>query len=324
MSITRNPPSRWLLILAFLIVYIVWGSSYIGISFAIETIPPTVMTGTRFVLAGAVLMVWALRVGSPMPTRRQWRSGFIAGGLLFLANNGLIVLATSMGVPTGVSALLIGTTPMWIVILTSLQDRTRPNSGTLIGLALGTLGIGLLVNLNGALSGGSSELLGAVIVIVAALFWALGSLYARNADMPANPLMSTGIQLFCGGLLQMALSVANGSLFSMDVSAISFRSVFAMIYLAIFASIIAFTAFTWLMRVANPALVTTYAYVNPVVAVILGWIFRGEQLTMRTLLAGAIIIAAVVILTRASRSTARRPVEQPAPTSAVDGVIIKV
>lgn len=324
MSITRTPPRRWLLLLAFLIVYIVWGSSYIGISFAIETIPPTVMTGTRFVLAGGVLIVWALRVGSPMPTRRQWRSGFIAGGLLFLANNGLIVLATSMGVPTGVSALLIGTTPMWIVILTSLHERTRPNSGTLIGLALGTLGIGLLVNLNGALSGGSSELLGAVIVIVAALFWALGSLYARNADMPANPLMSTGIQLFCGGLLQMALSVANGSLFSIDISAISFRSVFAMIYLAIFASIIAFTAFTWLMRVANPALVTTYAYVNPVVAVILGWIFRGEQLTMRTLLAGAIIIAAVVILTRASRSAARRPVEQPAPTPPVDGVIIKV
>jgi drug/metabolite transporter (DMT)-like permease len=318
---SRNRPSRWLLVLAFACVYIVWGSSYIGISFAIETIPPTVMTATRFILAGGVLIVMARAQHAAMPTRAQWRSGFIAGGLLFLANNGLIVLAAQMGLPTGVSALLVGTTPMWMVILTSAQTRVRPNVGTIAGLALGTLGIGLLVNLNGALAGGASELAGAVTVILAAMFWAVGSLYARGADMPPNPLMSTGIQLFCGGLLQAALSIANGSLFTVDFGAISLRSVAAMIYLAIFASIIAFTAFTWLMRVANPALVTTYAYVNPIVAVILGWLLRGEQLTVRTLAAGAIIIAAVVILSRASRAA---PAPRSIPTPPVESVPIKV
>lgn len=305
MPVDSRAPRRWLVIAAFACVYIIWGSSYLGISIAIETIPPFLMTCVRFLLAGGLLVGWALARGERWPTRIQWRAGFIAGGLLFLVNNALIVFAELIGVPTGIVALLVGTTPMWIVILNAGRARTRPNAGTIAGLALGTLGIGLLVDLNGALAGGASEWFGALVVIAAALFWALGSLYARGASLPSNALLSTGMQLLCGGVLQIGLALVHGDFQQFDAAAVSGRSVLAMLYLAIFASIVAFTAFTWLMRVVSPALVSTYAYVNPVVALLLGALFRNEPLTVRTLIAGLVILLAVFVITRA---TAGRPV----------------
>jgi drug/metabolite transporter (DMT)-like permease len=313
MPAASGAPRRWLVITAFACVYVIWGSSYLGISIAIETIPPFLMTCVRFLLAGGLLVGWALARGERWPTRIQWRAGFIAGGMLFLVNNALIVFAELIGVPTGIVALLVGTTPMWIVILNAIRARVRPNAGTIAGLALGTLGIALLVDLSGALAGGASELVGALVVITAALFWALGSMYARGASLPANALLSTGMQLLCGGVLQIGLALVHGDFQHFDAAAVSGASVLAMLYLAIFASIVAFTAFTWLMRVSNPALVSTYAYVNPVIAVVLGALFRGEALTTRTLVAGGVILLAVFIITRSGSSRSAPTPARPAP-----------
>jgi len=298
-------PSRWLIILAFACVYIIWGSSYLGISIAIETIPPFIMTATRFTLAGLLLIGWARLRGAPSPTRSNWRSALIAGFILFLINNGLIVYAEILHVPTGVIALIIGITPMWVVLINMLRGGGKPNGLTLAGLALGTFGIVLLVNLNGALASGASEAFGALVVIIASLSWAVGSLYARGADLPQNAVQSTGMQLLCGGLCQIILVILTRDYANFNVSTIDPASVLAMLYLVFFASIIGFTAFTWLMRVTSPALVATYAYVNPVIAVILGMMFRSETLTSRTLIAGVFIIAAVVVITRATAGGAK-------------------
>jgi len=244
------------------------------------------------------LIGWTMLRGAALPGWRQWRAALIAGGLLFLFNNGLIVLAELVDVPTGMIALLIATTPMWMVILTTLNGTIRPNRMTVLGLVMGSLGIVLLVDLNGALNGEGLVLLGMIAVVVAALFWSLGSLYARSADLPANTMLSTGMQLLCGGLLQFGLAAFTGDFARLDFDAISTRSLVAMFYLMIFASIIAFTAFTWLMRNVSPALVATYAYVNPVIAVLLGAVILDEPLTLRIVIAGSIIIAAVVVISR--------------------------
>ncbi len=300
MPAAPTAPRRWLVVLAFACVYIIWGSSYLSISIAIETIPPFLMTGFRFVAAGAILIGWTLLRGESFPGWRQWRSAFIAGGLLFLFNNGLIVVAELAGVPTGMIALLIATTPMWVVIVSAINGSSKPNRVTIIGLGLGTLGIALLVDLNGVFNGGGAVLIGMAATVLGALFWVLGSLYARSADLPKNTMLSTGMQLFCGGLLQFGLAALTGDFAQLDVAAISTRSLAALFYLMVFASIIAFTAFTWLMRNVNPALVATYAYVNPVIAVLLGALILDEPLTLRIMVAGSIIIAAVVVISRAT------------------------
>lgn len=317
-------PRRWLVVLAFACVYIIWGSSYLGISVAIETIPPFLMTGFRFVLAGLLLMGWALLRGESMPGWRQWRSAFIAGGLLFLCNNALIVVAELAGVPTGMIALLIATTPMWVVIVSAVNGTARPNRMTIIGLMLGTLGITLLVDLNGAFNGGGTLLIGMAGAVTGALFWVLGSLYARSADLPKNTMLSTSMQLLCGGLLQFGLAAVTGDFARLDVAAVSMRSLIAMFYLMIFASVIAFTAFTWLMRNVNPALVATYAYVNPVIAVLLGALILDEPLTPRIIIAGSIIIGAVIVISRATAGGKRGDnvieIEQDAPSVVPEAV----
>jgi drug/metabolite transporter (DMT)-like permease len=291
---------RWLIIAAFALLYIVWGSTYLAIAVAVETIPPFAMSAIRFSLAAVLMLGWAFLRGSERPTWQQWRSAMIAGMLLFLFNNGLLVYAESIGVPSGVVALLIGTTPMWVVILNTLRGGTRPTAGVWVGLALGTIGVGLLVNLNGSLEDGSSEAFGALLVLLSAFFWALGSLYARGSNLPQNPILSTGMQLLWGAIFQIMLALSTGDFARLNPSEVSAASLFSMLYLAIVSSIITFTAFTWLMRTVSPALVSTYAYVNPVIAVILGWLVLSEPITWRTVIAAAVIISAVAVLSRAT------------------------
>ncbi len=315
MSATRS--SRGLIWLAFAVIYFVWGTSYLGISLAIETIPPLTMSGTRFLIGGGLLFVIARsRLGgaAPLPTRREWLGAAVAGFLLFVVNNGLIVWAEHSGVATGVVALLIGTTPMWITLLNWAKNGARPSGLTWAGLLLGMIGIGLLVNLSDG--PGGANLIGVVAVVAAALAWAAGSLYARGAALPASPLMSTATQLLWGGALQGLLAVLTGEVARLNVADITLRSLLAMLYLAIVSSIIAFTAFTWLMRTVEPARVATYAFVNPVIAFILGWLLLGEPITARTMLAAVVIVAAVALILRAQgrRKPAPAPVrpERPA------------
>lgn len=303
MSATRSP--RGLIWLAFALIYIVWGTTYLAISVAIETIPPLTMSGSRFLIGGGLLFVIARsRWGgsAALPTRREWLGAGVAGFLLFFVNNGLIVWAEHNGVPTGVVALLIGTTPMWITLLNWARNGARPSGLTWAGLLLGMLGIGLLVDLSDG--PGSANLIGVVAVVVAALAWAAGSLYARGAALPRSPLMSTASQLLWGAALQSLLAVLTGELAALNVADITLRSLLAMLYLAIVSSIIAFTAFTWLMRTIEPARVATYAFVNPVIAFILGWLLLGEPISARTVLAAAVIVAAVALILRAQ---GRRP-----------------
>jgi drug/metabolite transporter (DMT)-like permease len=288
-----NKPSRWLVILAFTAVYLIWGSSYLGIHFAIQTLPPFLMTAVRFLLAGSILFAAARLRGASMPTRIHWRSAAIAGFILFLLNNTAIVWAEGHGVPSGIAAVLIATVPMWIVLLTWMKPGgVYPGSMVIAGLALGFVGIILLF-------GGDTSAVnpvGVVVVLFGAFCWAYGSLYVKNAPLPDSAPLSTGMQLLCGGVFQLAMSFITGDAGTLNLAQVSATSVVAMIYLTIVSSIIAFSAFVWLVRVSPPTKVATYAYVNPVVAVFLGALLAHEPLTRDTVIAAAIIIASVVII----------------------------
>lgn len=291
---TSNPPSRALLVAAFAAVYIIWGTTYLAIHFALETIPPFLMTSFRLLLAGGVLFVLAKLSGAPMPTRTNWRAAAVSGFILFVLNVSLIVWSQGPGgLPSGIAAVLIATVPMWIVLLTWLRPGgTYPGGMVIAGLIVGFVGILLLFSPDVT----SGSMLGIVAVLCAAFFWAFGSLYAKNAPLPQSTTMATAMQLLCGGAMQFVLALLGGELVILDLGKISVVSVVAMLYLGIAGSVIAYSAFVWLMRVSTPTKVATYAYVNPVVAVFLGWLLASEELTPRTLLAAGVIIGAVIMI----------------------------
>lgn len=313
-----QPPKRWLVIAAFAAIYLIWGSSYIGIRFAVETIPPFMMSATRFIGAGLLLVLIARLSGAPMPTRTQWRSSAITALFMFVFNNGAIVWSQAHGLPSSATALLLATMPFWVVVVAWVQTRHSPGFTVLAGVVIGFAGLALLVN-PGSTSTTIDPLLAGVIVC-GALFWAIGSLYSKGAPMPSNPQMATGTQLLLGGVMLMSVSIVSGEFGSTNWAGISQGSVAAMIYLGLFNSFIGFSAFVWLMRVAPAAQVATYAYVNPVVAMFLGWLLAGETLDARSLLAAAIILGSVIVITRArARSSivsAAPPPADPVRTSA--------
>jgi len=289
-------PARWLIILAFAAVFLIWGSSYIAIRFAVETMPPILMPGVRFTIAGLILIGWTRARGAPAPTRSQWRAAAIAGGLLFLVNNSLLSWSQANGLPSGLAAVIIGTTPMFIVIFQWLGGAGRPRAIIVGGIALSTIGIIALMNPAQAIGANAFNPLLGLCVLIAAAAWAGGSLFARGADLPRHSLLATGMQLLTGGLMLLVLSVVTGDAGRLDLSIISTRSLFALAHLTFSSSILAFSAFVWLMRVVSPAQATTYAYVNPVIAVILGAVLAGETLTRDTLIAAAVIIVGVFII----------------------------
>jgi len=290
---------------AFALVYTIWGSSYIGIHFAIQTLPPFLMTALRFGLAGVIVVGWAKLRGTPWPTLRQWGYSAVIGFLLFVVNNGGIVWAEGHGIPTGVAAVLIATLPMWMVLLTWLKPGgTYPGHLVIAGMVIGFIGIIVLAHPE---QGVPLNLLGVVALLIAAFAWAFGSLYAKSAPLPESPTMSTGMQLLCGGALQLVLSAVTGELPHFNITQVSTTSWLSMLYLAIMSSIIAYSAFVFLMKVSTPARVSTYAYVNPVIAVLLGWQLAGEQITLQTVIATAIIIVGVILINVAKAKSAPSP-----------------
>ena len=297
-------PSKPLLVLAFATIYVIWGSTYIGIKYAIETLPPFLMSGARFLLAGALLGGWALASGAERPTWKHWRSAAIVGALLFLVGNGGVVYA-ELYIASGMAALLVATEPLWIVLLDWLRPGgTCPSIKTMIGLTIGFAGVWLLID--SGLSDGGGEaghggagggaILGASMVIVAAFSWAVGSLYSLRAALPASPSLTSGMQMLVGGGLLTLAGTFSGEWTRLNLSGASIVSVGAFLYLVVFGSIIAFTAYSWLLRVASPARVSTYAYVNPAVAVLLGWALAGEAVTTRTIIAAAVIVLSVMLI----------------------------
>lgn len=288
-------------------VYLIWGSTYLAIRFAIETIPPFLMAATRYLVAGALIYTWARLRGAPRPKLVHWRSAIILGAFLLLAGNGGVVWAEQK-LDSGLAALLISTEPIWIVILVWLRSgRQRPNPRVIAGMLLGFIGLVMLVRPSGATGAGSIDLVAAAAVGLASLCWAWGSLYSQRAPLPESPLAATGMQMLSGGALLLLVSTLTGEPGRVALSEISLKSALSVGYLIVFGAIVAFTAYVWLLRVAPPVLVSTYAYVNPVVAVLLGWAFAGEPLTAGTLISAAVILAGVALITSAQGKPAPEP-----------------
>jgi drug/metabolite transporter (DMT)-like permease len=297
-------------LVAFAAVYLVWGSTYLAIRVGIETIPPLLMASVRFLVAGALLYGVSRLRGAPRPTRGNWRATAIVGALLLLGGNGGVVLAERT-VPSGVAALLVATVPVWMVVQDWLwRGAARPGLQVVSGLVLGIAGLGLLVG-PGALGGGAIDGKGAAILVAGSLCWATGSIYSREADLPHNAMLGTGMEMLAGGGLLGVAGALLGEVGMVHPSAISGASLLGLLYLVTFGSLVGFTAYIWLLdRVPAPR-VATYAYVNPIVAVLLGWAVLGEALTPRMGAAAAVIVAGVVLITTAGsrRKPPRRSLE---------------
>jgi drug/metabolite transporter (DMT)-like permease len=301
-------------------VYIVWGSTYLAIRFAVETMPPFLMAGVRFLIAGAVLYAFRRLGGDPAPLRIEWRSAAIVGLFLLVGGNGSVVWAEQR-VPSGIAALLVGSAPLWMVLIDALRPGgRRPWGWTILGVVLGFAGIVILVG-PAQLIGieGSVDLLGAAALTFAALSWAVGSLYNRGAKLPASPLLGTGMEMLMGGLGLLLLGTLTGEWGRLDLEAIAPRSLWGLIYLIVFGSWVGFAAYTWLLRVAPTTLVSTYAYVNPLVAIFLGNLLAAEPVTPRILIAAAIIVGSVAVITLTQPANGRKKVvEEPVLSSGDD------
>jgi len=295
-------PSRLALATAFAIVYVIWGSTFLAILFAIETLPPFLMASARFLVAGSLLYAWSRLVnGAAAPSLANWRATALVGTLLLLGGNGLLVWSEQR-IPSGVAALLVGTVPCFMVVLDWLRPGgVRPTGLVAAGLLMGLLGLIWLVGPDTVMGGGRADLFGAVVVILGSFSWALGSVYSRHAATPASPFLSTAMQMLGGGAALLLLSVALGEPWAFDASAVSLRSVLGLLYLVAFGSIVAFSAYIWLLHNSTPTRVSTYAYVNPVIAVFLGWALAGEALTIRMLIAAAVIVSGVALITLAPK-----------------------
>ena len=288
-----------LLIAAFAAVYIFWGSTYLAIKYAIETLPPFLMAGSRFIVAGSILYVWArLSKDYEKPSFKHWRTNFIVGTLLLLGGNGGVVLAQHY-ISSSLAALLVATEPFWIVLLSWLWLKgTRPNWKVALGLLIGFLGVYLLIGGQGdSSSNGSGQILGAFFVIAGAFSWALGSMYGLRATTPKSSALTAGMQMLSGGIVLTLVGSLKGEWATFNVAEVSSSSWFAVVYLIIFGSLIGFTAYSWLLKNAQPAMVATYAYVNPIIAVFLGWLIAGETFTTQMLIGAGVIVGSVVLIT---------------------------
>jgi drug/metabolite transporter (DMT)-like permease len=282
---------------AFLAVYLIWGSTYLAIRFVIESLPPFFMAGTRFVVAGAILYVWAkLRSDSARESKRHWGSAFVIGGLMLLGGHGAVVWA-EQSMPSGLVSLLIATVPLWMVFMYWVRGGSKPSLRIAGGLALGFAGVALLVGGLEGLGESQVDIVGAAIVVFGAFLWANGSLYSRSAKLPSSPLLATAMQMIAGGTSLLVASLVVGEWSRVRLDLVSVRSMVAWVYLVVFGALVAFTSYIWLLKVASPARVSTYAYVNPIVAMFLGWALANELLTTRNILAAAIILTSVVVIT---------------------------
>jgi drug/metabolite transporter (DMT)-like permease len=280
-------------LVAFGLVYVLWGSTYLSIRYAIQTIPPFLMAGVRFLTAGAILYAWVRLRGAPKPTRRQWRNTAIAGTLLLLLGNGLVTLAEQR-VPSGLTALIVATVPLWMVVLDWMTGGARPGRRAWAGIVLGLIGVAVLVQPSGH---GGVDPIGALLLVIASIAWSYGSLFGRRAEMPKSPLMTTSMEMLAGGVVLLVAGVLTGEASRFDPAAVSRTSIIGLVYLIFFGAIVGYSAFTYLVTATTPAKLGTYAYVNPCIAVVLGWLIAGEPIGPRTLVAVGIIVGAVVLLT---------------------------
>jgi drug/metabolite transporter (DMT)-like permease len=290
---------------ALVTVYVVWGSTYLAIAVAERTMPPLLMLSVRFAVAGALLFGWTLRRGVARPSRSEWVGAAVVGGLLLVVDTGLLALAEKR-VATGLAALLIASVPLFMAIVERAAFRTRIRGRAALGIGTGLVGVGLLAG-----AGGAVDPLGAVALLVAALAWAGGSVYARVAPLPRSPVLAAAMQMLCAGMMLGIAGAGSGELGRVHLAAVSPASLGALAYLVVFGSLLAFTAYGWLLKHASTPVLSTYAYVNPAVAVFLGWLFAGERLGSRELVSGFVVLTSVMLLL-----FAREPDREPEPARA--------
>jgi drug/metabolite transporter (DMT)-like permease len=301
-GIAKIDPQRSivLLIAAFAAVYILWGSTYLAIKYVIETLPALISTGTRFLMAGATLfLVGRFSKDYKRPTLTQWRASFVVGALLFLGGTGGVVIAEHH-IASSLAALLVAIEPFWIVLLSWVWLKgPRPSLKVALGLFIGFVGVYLLIggNSTGLAGDGANQLFGTILVIVATFCWATGSIYGMRAPVSKSPILAAGMQMLAGGSMLLLAGTLMGEWSGFKIAAVSRTSWLGLAYLLVFGSLIAFTAYSWLLKNAQPAMVATYAYVNPVIAVILGWAIAGESFTSQMSIGAGVIVGSVVLIT---------------------------
>lgn len=285
--------------LGMLVLYLVWGSTYLGIAIAVDSIPPFLMAAVRFLAAGFVLLIWSVARegrGFVAPTRREWRDSAIVGALLLGGGMGMVAFGEQT-VPSGIAALLIAMMPVWVAILGGILLGERLPRLAVVGIAIGFGGVAILVGPSAFGGAGALDPVGLMACLLSPIAWALGSLFAAHrATLPARPLVATGLQMLLGGVVLAAAATVSGEVTTFDPGTATRDSVLALLYLTVVGSLVAFTTFGWMLRVAPLPLVTTYAYVNPVVAVILGAIVLGDAIEPRTIIAGSVIVIAVALI----------------------------
>jgi drug/metabolite transporter (DMT)-like permease len=306
-----SPAAIWAALVA---VYIVWGSTYLAIKLTVQTIPPLLSASARFLIAGGLLYLFSIRRGEwrdDRPRAVHWRTAAIVGVALLLGGNGFVVMAEQR-ISSGLASLVVATVPLWMVFLQVAVLRESVGWKETVGLLIGFGGLVLLV---GPVGAGSVDLLGAGMVVFASLSWAAGSLYARRAPLPSRPLVGTAMEMLAGGVALLIAGTAAGEFADLDLGGISAASLWGLGFLIVFGSWVGFAAYVWLLRNARTSLVSTYAYVNPVVAVFLGWAILEEVVTLRTFLAGGVILVGVAMIVAASS----RPAADETPGEPAEG-----
>lgn len=303
-------PPRSKIIAAFAAIYIIWGSTYLGIRLVVETMPPFLTSGVRFLIAGSILLCWSWFRDGERPTRLHWRNAAIVGAFLLLGGNGGVSWAVQF-IPSGAAALLVAIP--WLVLIDWARPHgVRPSRGVLIGLVAGLAGVAVLIGPSAFQSRApvnardSLRLSAVIVLLLTSISWAAGSLFSRHAQMPRSSILGTGMQMLCGGALLAATGIIIREPMQLELADISAKSLIALAYLILVGSLIGYSAYMWLLKVAPPARVATHSYVNPVVAVFLGWALAGETLSLRTVIAAAIIVGAVAIITTARTSLAEQ------------------
>lgn len=293
--------------IALVSLYLVWGSTYLAIRFAVETIPPFLMAGTRFLISGIILYAWRRAAGDPTPTRRQVQSAVIVGILLLVGGNGLVSWA-EQHVASGIAALMVASIPLWMVLIEALRrGGAKPDGKIMLGLVMGFGGLVLLVSESSGISAGDGlDLAALAVLLLAALVWSYGSIYSRDADMPQSSLLGTGIEMLGGAVGLFLVGTLVGEWRALRLASVSTNSAVGLAYLVVFGSLIGFVAYGWLLRNASIPLVSTYAYVNPIVAIFLGaWLGR-EPITLPIVLSALIIIGSVVVINLSKQTRTRR------------------
>jgi drug/metabolite transporter (DMT)-like permease len=304
--LSRNA-TRASVIAAFAAVYVVWGSTYLAIRYAVQTMPPLLMAGARFSVSGAMLYGWARFRGAPRPTATEWRVAALTGVLMLCLGNGSVGWAEQR-IPSALAALIVAVVPLWMVLFDwMLPGGKRPTLAVVAGIVVGLVGLVVLIGPDQIGASEPVDIVGALVLIAASMAWAFGSVYNSRGARPESAAMSTGLQMLGGSVALVAGGLALGEGHQAAVTPISGASWAGWLYLVTFGSLIGFTAYIYLLKEVSPAKASTYAYVNPVVAMLLGWAIAGESITARTLVAAAIILGGVALITVAGQSSASRP-----------------